>query len=194
MRDDISLINNVLVDYNHTEVMNSQTSSSISSLPSAHSSLASVVSSSSSSSLPTTTTIVTMKVDIHSLKKELKRISNQRALLIASRLAGANQDVDLKLSELRLVKVDHELNTWRNYAAATKTQRGDKKIVDLKKFKSDFVKLSHDKNEYHGDRGDNYDNDHDNKHGHDVAQVLLVEDLILELEEHKKGVKEEVRL
>jgi len=142
--------------------MNSQNTKSISSLPSAHSSLASVVSSSSSS--PPT------KVDISSLKKELKRISNQRALLIASRLSGSNQDVDLKLSELRLVKVDHELNTWRNYAAATKTQRGDKKKVDLKKFKSDFVKLSH------------Y-----------VDQVLFVEDLILELEEHKKGVKEEVK-
>ena len=100
--------------------------------------------------------------------------------------------MDLKLSELRLVKVDHELNTWRNYAAAaaTKTQRGDKKKVDLKKFKSDFVKLSHGK---YKDRGDNYDNDHDDKHGHDLDQVLLVEDLILELEEHKKGVKEEVK-
>jgi hypothetical protein len=166
-RDDIRLINNVPVDYNHSEVMNSQNTTSISSLPSAHSSLASVISSSaaaSASSSPPT------KVDIPSLKKELKRISNQRALLIASRLSGSNQDVDLKLSELRLVKVDHELNTWRNYAAATKTQRGDKKKVDLKKFKSDFVKLSHD-----------------------VDQVLLVEDLILELEEHKKGVKEEVK-
>lgn len=174
--------------------MNSQTTTSISSLPSAHSSLASVVSSSSSSPPPTTTTIATTKVDIHSLKKELKRISNQRALLIASRLSGINQDVDLKLCELRLVKVDHELNTWRNNAAAaSKTQRGDKKIVDLKKFKSDFVKLSHYKYKNHGDRGDNYNNDHDDKHGHDVDQVLLVEDLILELEEHKKGVKEEVK-
>jgi len=165
-RNDISLINNVPVDYNHSEVMNSLNTTSISSLPSAHSSLASVISSSSSSSSSSSPT----KVDIPSLKKELKRISNQRALLIASRLSGSNQDVDLKLSELRLVKVDHELNTWRNYAAATKTQRDDKKKVDLKKFKSDFVKLSHD-----------------------VDQVLLVEDLILELEEHKKGVKEEVK-
>lgn len=165
-RNDRSLINNVLVDYNHSEVMNSQNTTSISSLPPAHSSLASVVSSSSAASASSPPT----KVDIPSLKKELKRISNQRALLIASKLSGSNQDVDLKLSELRLVKVDHELNTWRNYAAATKTQRGDKKKVDLKKFKSDFVKLSHD-----------------------VDQVLLVEDLILELEEHKKGVKEEVK-
>jgi len=157
------------VDYNHSsDIIPSMTSmpSALSLLTTASSSASSLTTaSSSSSSLPTTTTAT--KVDINYLKKELKRISNQRAILIASKLSGINQDVDLKLSELRLVKIDHEINIWK-----ASYHRGDKKI-DLKKFHSDFVKLSDDTNFRHED--------------------VLIEDLILQLEEHKKGVKDEVR-
>lgn len=48
--------------------------------------------------------------EISSLKKELKRILNQRAIYIASKLSGTNQDNELKHNELQLVKVDHEIS------------------------------------------------------------------------------------
>jgi len=51
--------------------------------------------------------------DISSLKREIKRISNKRDVVIASRLSGDQQDFNLRTFEKELIRSEAELSRIR---------------------------------------------------------------------------------
>jgi hypothetical protein len=50
---------------------------------------------------------------ISSMKKELKRLQNQRAIFVASRLSGGSQDEELRFCESKVGKLDTELGFYK---------------------------------------------------------------------------------
>jgi hypothetical protein len=73
---------------------------------------------------------------ISALKKDLKRMVNQRAIYVASRLSGPSQDVELKECEGRLSRIDSELSQFRLLM-----QRGETKLP-TETINSEFLKLN----------------------------------------------------
>jgi hypothetical protein len=53
-------------------------------------------------------------IDINEIKRDVKRISNRRALVIASRLSGNNQDTGLKNSEKMVTRTEAEIARLRS--------------------------------------------------------------------------------
>lgn len=53
-------------------------------------------------------------IDVNEIKRDVKRISNRRALVIASRLSGNNQDSGLKNSEKMVTRAEAEIARMRS--------------------------------------------------------------------------------
>ncbi|KAJ1433845.1 hypothetical protein B484DRAFT_5315 [Ochromonadaceae sp. CCMP2298] len=75
---------------------------------------------------------------ISSMKKELKRLQNQRAIFVASRLAGNSQDEELRFCETKLGKLETELGYYK-----LMLQKGENKMNSAN-IKSDFLVLNKD--------------------------------------------------
>lgn len=50
--------------------------------------------------------------EVSDVKREIKRLSNKRALMTASRLAGSSQDDELKACEKTCTRAEAEIARW----------------------------------------------------------------------------------
>jgi hypothetical protein len=73
---------------------------------------------------------------ISTLKKELKRLANQRAIAVAARLSGPSQDEQLKAEEARLARIEAEMADFRSLL-----QKGETKLP-TEAIKSEFLVLN----------------------------------------------------
>lgn len=107
--------------------------------------------------------------EISALKKEAKRVSNQRAMLIAAKLSGPSQDRELKAAEFQLVKVEAEINNFRGLL-----HKGELKIA-APSVKSDFLELS------------------SAAANNSLTIMLSIESLVSRLEVHRNNLKDQVQ-
>lgn len=96
------------------------------------------------------------------LKKELKRLANQRALYVAARLSGNSQDEQLKNEEAKLARIEAEMSHFRELQ-----QKGETKLPTAA-IKSEFLVLN------------------------PAAQGFAIEALINRLEGYRSSCKEKV--
>ena len=68
--------------------------------------------------------------DISGIKKDLKRLSNRRAVVIAGRLSGDHQDKDLKSFEKSLSRTEAEISRLRSIPAKGQTCKISSVLVD----------------------------------------------------------------
>lgn len=99
---------------------------------------------------------------ISTLKKELKRLANQRAMAVAARLSGGSQDEQLKNEEAKLHRIETELAHFRSLI-----QKGETKLP-TETIKSEFLVLN------------------------PAAQGFAIEALISRLEGYRSSAKEKV--
>ena len=69
-------------------------------------------------------------IDLSEIKREVKRISNKRALVIASRLSGKNQDDELRNSEKTLSRAEAELARVRSMKLKNPTEKVSSILID----------------------------------------------------------------
>lgn len=77
--------------------------------------------------------VVATQAEISEMKKDLRRISNKRAIYVASKLSGANQDPALKESEKLASWTDAEMARLRQQQQKSKTpstERGSSLLID----------------------------------------------------------------
>ena len=68
--------------------------------------------------------------DISSLKRDIKRISNKRAVVIATRLSGDQQDPNLKMFEREIIRAETELSRIRLLQSKGSTGKASSILVD----------------------------------------------------------------
>ena len=79
---------------------------------------------------------------ISNLKKELKRLINQRAMYVASKLSGSLQDENLKNEEMKLTRIDNEISKFRLLQ-----QKGENKL-HIDNINSEFLVLNPNNKEF----------------------------------------------
>lgn len=79
---------------------------------------------------PVITPVVLSADDINEIKRDVKRLSNKRALVIASRLSGTHQDDELKRSEKTLSRTEAEIARIKSLKLKSASEKVSSILID----------------------------------------------------------------